>query len=101
MCGGEEVETKCEGYLLKLLGSEAKARDVMMTRGQVGVKGKLFQTGRYLVGSDAGKRYPEEGLEIKDRKGGESVEQSFEGDGRDSEYNLRRRRKISKNTTMI
>lgn len=69
MCGGEEVETKCEGYLLKLFGSEAKARDVMMTRGQVGVKGKLFQAGRYLVGSDARTRYPEEGLEIKEREG--------------------------------
>lgn len=96
------METECEGYLLKLFDGGAKAREVMMTHGQAGVKGKLFQAERYLEGSGTGTRDPgEEGLEVKDRKGRKSVEQSFEGDGRDFEYSPRERMKISKNTLTI
>lgn len=64
------------------------------------MKGKLVQAGRYLEGL-GGRGDPRgKGLVVKDRKGGKSVEQGFEGDGRDSKHRQRGRRKISENTEM-
>lgn len=50
------------------------------------MKGKLVQAGRYLEGL-GGRGDPQgKGLVVKDRKGGKSMEQGFEGDGRDSKH---------------